>query len=80
MIVVVDDENRKNEGDLTLAVEMVPPEAINFRATYGKDLICLAMTGENLERLNLSPWCRIAMLSVAERLLSVDWLEDRALS
>ena len=45
MIVVVDDEDRENEGDLTLAAEKVTPEAINFMAKFGRGLICLAMTG-----------------------------------
>src|SRR5512142_2329374 len=53
MIVVVDDEDRENEGDLTLAAEKVTPEAINFMAKYGRGLICLAMTEERLEYLNI---------------------------
>ena len=44
MVVVVDDEDRENEGDLTMAAEMITPEAINFMATHGRGLICLAMT------------------------------------
>jgi 3,4-dihydroxy-2-butanone 4-phosphate synthase len=55
MIVVVDDEDRENEGDLTMAAELVTPEAINFMATHGRGLICLAMTGERLDQLNLPP-------------------------
>jgi 3,4-dihydroxy 2-butanone 4-phosphate synthase / GTP cyclohydrolase II len=55
MIVVVDDEDRENEGDLTLAAEKVTPEAINFMARYGRGLICLAMTEERLEHLRISP-------------------------
>ena len=55
MIVVVDDEDRENEGDLTLAAEKVTPEAINFMATHGRGLICLAMTGERCEELELPP-------------------------
>jgi 3,4-dihydroxy 2-butanone 4-phosphate synthase / GTP cyclohydrolase II len=46
MIVVVDDEDRENEGDLTLAAEFVTPEAINFMAKYGRGLICLTLTEE----------------------------------
>jgi 3,4-dihydroxy 2-butanone 4-phosphate synthase / GTP cyclohydrolase II len=53
MVVVVDDEDRENEGDLTLAAEKVTPEAINFMAKYGRGLICLAMTEERLEHLNI---------------------------
>src|SRR5262249_48363753 len=55
MVVVVDDEDRENEGDLTMLAEMVTPEAINFMATHGRGLICLAMTGERLDQLELSP-------------------------
>jgi len=55
MIVVVDDEDRENEGDLTIAAEMITPEAINFMARHGRGLICLAMTGERLEALQLEP-------------------------
>ena len=55
MVVVVDDEDRENEGDLTMAAEMITPEAINFMAAYGRGLICLAMTGERLDQLDLAP-------------------------
>ena len=55
MIVVVDDEDRENEGDLTMAAEMITPEAINFMAMHGRGLICLAMTGERLDELELAP-------------------------
>ena len=55
MVVVVDDEDRENEGDLTIAAELVTPEAINFMARYGRGLICLAMTGERLDELQLAP-------------------------
>jgi 3,4-dihydroxy-2-butanone 4-phosphate synthase/GTP cyclohydrolase II len=53
MVVVVDDEDRENEGDLTIAAEMITPEAINFMAKHGRGLICLAMTGERLQELQL---------------------------
>jgi 3,4-dihydroxy 2-butanone 4-phosphate synthase/GTP cyclohydrolase II len=55
MIVVVDDEDRENEGDLTLAAEKVTPEAINFMAKYGRGLVCLAMTEERLDHLRIGP-------------------------
>jgi 3,4-dihydroxy-2-butanone 4-phosphate synthase len=55
MVVVVDDEDRENEGDLTIAAEMITPEAVNFMATHGRGLICLAMTGERLDKLELGP-------------------------
>jgi 3,4-dihydroxy 2-butanone 4-phosphate synthase/GTP cyclohydrolase II len=53
MIVVVDDEDRENEGDLTMAASKVTPEAINFMARYGRGLVCLAMTPERLDRLEI---------------------------
>ncbi|MDD5543467.1 MAG: 3,4-dihydroxy-2-butanone-4-phosphate synthase [Acidobacteriia bacterium] len=53
MVVVVDDEDRENEGDLTLAAEKVTPEAINFMAKHGRGLICLAMTPERLDELQI---------------------------
>src|SRR4029450_7766301 len=53
MVILVDDEDRENEGDLTLAAEKVTPELINFMAKHGRGLICLALTEEKLEELNL---------------------------
>ncbi|MGA2002940.1 MAG: 3,4-dihydroxy-2-butanone-4-phosphate synthase [Terriglobales bacterium] len=53
MVVVVDDEDRENEGDLTLAAEKVTPEAINFMAKFGRGLVCLAMTEERLDHLRI---------------------------
>jgi 3,4-dihydroxy 2-butanone 4-phosphate synthase/GTP cyclohydrolase II len=53
MVVLVDDEDRENEGDLTMAAEKVTPEAINFMAKYGRGLICLSLTAERCARLNL---------------------------
>ena len=55
MIVVIDDEDRENEGDLTLAAEKVTPEAINFMARHGRGLVCLAMTEERLDHLRIGP-------------------------
>jgi len=55
MIVVVDDEDRENEGDLTLAAEFVTPEAINFMAKHGRGLICLTLTEERADYLRLFP-------------------------
>jgi 3,4-dihydroxy 2-butanone 4-phosphate synthase / GTP cyclohydrolase II len=55
MVVVVDDEDRENEGDLTLAAEKVTPEAINFMAKYGRGLVCLTMTEERLDHLHIGP-------------------------
>ena len=53
MVILVDDEDRENEGDLTMAAELVTPEAINFMAMYGRGLICLSLTAEKCEQLNL---------------------------
>jgi len=54
MIVIVDDEDRENEGDIMIAAEMVTSEAINFMATHARGLICLAITGERADALDLS--------------------------
>lgn len=54
MVIVVDDEDRENEGDLIVAGQMATPDAINFMAKYGRGLICLAMTGERVDHLGLS--------------------------
>ena len=53
MVVVVDDEDRENEGDLTIAAQKITPDAINFMARYGRGLICLAMTPERLDELDI---------------------------
>lgn len=53
MVVMVDDEDRENEGDLIMAAEKVTPEAINFMASHGKGLICMPITGERLDQLDL---------------------------
>src|SRR4249919_2263763 len=55
ILVVVDDEDRENEGDLTIAAEKITPEIINFMATYGRGLICIPMTEERLEELDVPP-------------------------
>ena len=53
MVVVVDDEDRENEGDLTIAAEKITPDVINFMARHGRGLICLPMTGERLDELRI---------------------------
>jgi 3,4-dihydroxy 2-butanone 4-phosphate synthase/GTP cyclohydrolase II len=55
MVILVDDEDRENEGDLAMAAEKVTPEGINFMAKYGRGLICLPMTEERLDELRLFP-------------------------
>src|SRR2546427_12617594 len=54
ILVVVDDEDRENEGDLVMAADKVTPEAVNFMARYGRGLICVPMTGERLDELKIS--------------------------
>jgi 3,4-dihydroxy 2-butanone 4-phosphate synthase / GTP cyclohydrolase II len=53
MVILVDDEDRENEGDLTMAAQFVTPETVNFMATHGRGLICLTLTEEAISRLNL---------------------------
>jgi 3,4-dihydroxy 2-butanone 4-phosphate synthase/GTP cyclohydrolase II len=55
MVVIVDDEDRENEGDLVMAAEKITPEAINFMAKYGRGLICLPATGQRLDELKICP-------------------------
>ena len=55
IVVLVDDEDRENEGDLVLAAQFATPEAINFMASHGKGLICLALSGAQIDRLGLQP-------------------------
>ena len=71
MVLVVDDEDRENEGDLTMAAESVTPEAINFMAKYGRGLICLTLTEEQLDTR-----CR-SVLDSAE--VSATVITDRSL-
>ena len=54
MVILVDDEDRENEGDLCMAADLVTPEAINFMATHGRGLICLSLEEEQLQRLKLN--------------------------
>ena len=76
MIIIVDDEDRENEGDLVMAAEMVTSDAINFMATYGKGLICVPMLSSRLKKLNLPLMVpnNTAPLSTAFT-VSVDYLE-----
>ena len=55
MVILVDDEDRENEGDLAIAAEKVTPEAINFMARFGRGLVCLALTEERCDELDLPP-------------------------
>ena len=68
MVILVDDEDRENEGDLCMAAELVTPEAINFMATYGRGLICLAMSPDILvldePTSNLDPRARRDLITL----------------
>lgn len=55
MVILIDDEDRENEGDLVVAAEFATPEAVNFMARFGRGLICLALTGAQVDRLGLPP-------------------------
>ncbi len=55
LVIIVDDEDRENEGDLAIAAEWITPEAISFMATQGRGLICMPITGERLDQLQLPP-------------------------
>ena len=57
MIILVDDEDRENEGDLTMAAELVTPEAINFMARFGRGLVCLALDRRWWSACNCPRWC-----------------------
>src|SRR5258705_10937298 len=59
MVILVDEEDRENEGDLVLAADFVTPEAINFMARYGRGLICLTLTEQKCRSLNLAPMVSI---------------------
>ena len=54
MVILVDDEDRENEGDLVIAAQMATPDAVNFMARFGRGLICLSLTGERVEQIGLS--------------------------
>lgn len=70
MIILVDDEDRENEGDLTIAAEKVTPQDINFMAKYGRGLICLAMEPALVDKLELPSWPSATPQNLALTLLS----------
>ena len=77
MIVIVDDEDRENEGDLMIAAEMITPEAINFMATRARGLICMAITGERADALELSPMVSTKYFVRRHRLYGVGRCEGK---
>ena len=74
MLIVVDDETRENEGDFVMAAEKITPKDINFMAKYGRGLICVSMTPERLDELNLPPMTNeITALHKTAFTISVDY-------
>ena len=59
IVIVADDEDRENEGDLVCAASLVTPEMINFMATHGRGLICLALTQDRADELELRPMSEV---------------------
>jgi len=57
MLILVDDENRENEGDLVMAAQHITPEAVNFMVTYGRGMVCVPITEDRAGELGLSPMC-----------------------
>ncbi len=77
MVILMDDEDRENEGDFVLAAECVRPEDINFMATYGKGLICLPLSKEHCRRLNLPLMARNTQSDIATNFtVSIEAAED----
>ena len=72
MIVLVDDEDRENEGDLTMAAEKITPEAINFMTKYGRGLICLSLTEQRCDALNLEADFAAQYFAVRDAVLRAD--------
>src|SRR4029453_14842131 len=64
MVILVDDDDRENEGDLVIPAQMATPDAINFMARHGRGLICLALGKERVEQLGLEPMARINRTSM----------------
>ena len=77
MVILVDEEDRENEGDLVLAADHVTPEAINFMARYGRGLICLTLTRERCERLQLPPMARAQRHPARHRVHRLDRGRER---
>ena len=87
MVILVDEEDRENEGDLVLAADHVTPDAINFMARFGRGLICLTLTRDRCERLQLPPmtvrngermvnWCPRCHSTLADD--EVEYKEEKA--
>ena len=72
-VVVVDDPDRENEGDLVIAAQFATPDAINFMATHARGLVCLCLTGERCDALNLHQMTEIRLLPREEVLRRGGW-------
>ena len=72
MFILVDHEDRENEGDLVIPAQMATPEAINFMATHGRGLICLSLTSERVDALGLPPDGVAQLLAPRNRVHGVD--------
>lgn len=76
-VIVVDDEDRENEGDLIMAAEKVTPETVNFFVTHGRGLVCVCLTGERIEQLKLHPMVEKNTAKLGTRFtVSVDAVKD----
>ena len=73
MVIVVDDSSRENEGDLVMAAELVTEKDINFMSRYGRGLICMPMTKETMEHLQIPMMVSNNQSSFQPQILSVDW-------
>ena len=77
IVIVVDDADRENEGDMIMAAEKATPEAINFISKYARGLICVPLTGKRLEELNLHPMVGVNTAKMGTRFtISVDAIRN----
>ncbi|MCK9603855.1 MAG: 3,4-dihydroxy-2-butanone-4-phosphate synthase, partial [Candidatus Omnitrophica bacterium] len=74
MVIVVDDEDRENEGDLVMAASFIKPEDINFMAKFGRGLICVPMEEERLKKLDLEPMLKDRARSQKEDPFATAWV------
>ena len=71
MFILVDDQERENEGDLVIPAQMATPDAINFMATHGRGLICLALTRIRIEELNLTLMRKVGLWFLLSQRLNI---------
>src|SRR3989338_7814029 len=80
MVVVVDDADRENEGDLVMAAEKVTPQSINFMVTYGRGLVCVPLQGDRLDALHIYPMVNNGQTSGTAFTISVDAHPDKGVT